>query len=44
MSSIYGFLRFQKFSKMHPSASQKTVPIIFLADGIGFGFFVVGES
>ena len=25
--------------KMHSSASQKTVPIIFLADGIVFGFF-----
>jgi len=30
--------------KMHPSASQEMVPIIFLADGILFGFFFVGES
>jgi len=30
--------------KMHPFASQKMVSIIFLADGIVFGFFFVGES
>ena len=42
-SSSDGLPRFQEFGQNQPSASQKTVPITFAADGTVFAFFFDGE-
>jgi len=42
-SSSNGLPRFQNLAKINPSASQKTVPITFTADGTVFVFFFDGK-